>query len=117
MQAYKQSWTQLYVKKNYILHQINKYLSVPQQKQSRNKTKEILYPKHSNHGNSDNCVQMVLELSSMIEVVPVQVDGEDNSSWLDVHAMVFTMLMRHDLPPGNLSQHKLQHFIHKYKSS
>ena len=60
---------------------------------------------------------MVLELSSMIEVVPVQVDSEDNSSWLDVHAIVFTMLMKHDLPPGNLSQHKLQHFIHKHKSS
>lgn len=32
---------------------------------------------------------MVLQLSSMIEVVPVQVDGEDNSSWLDVHAGVY----------------------------
>lgn len=38
---------------------------------------------------------MVLQLSSMIEVVPVQVDGEDNSSWLDVHAMGFTIYISH----------------------
>ena len=32
MQAYKQSWTQLYVKKNYILHQINIFLSLNKNK-------------------------------------------------------------------------------------